>query len=250
MPRELTRSSLSTISPNINEWRAITQWDATTCRLESPWAIMRDNSMSTWMAIDKLSIHDLPIANIPGAPPLEDTPNKERIDSQQPDLTCTPDPTKTEAHRQVVEIDNAGRKAYGKATGFYNKHCKYSEQWHPHYPFWSAHNFQQVQLFSQQSKTWIDQHLRHQLENFKIESFQSADALQKLLCELDFGIGDDSCIQYDSHIFGTLYCRDILKCIQFLLGHLPFQAHLDFDTVHLADSEGRSIYREMNMGDW
>jgi len=41
-----------------------------------------------------------------------------------------------------------------------------------------------------------------------------------------------------------------LKCIQFLLAHLPFQTHLNFEPVRLADSEGCQIYSEMNMGDW
>jgi len=88
------------------------------------------------------------------------------------------------------------------------------------------------------------------LDNFKIESFQSADALQKLLSELHFGLGDDSWIEDHSHIFGTIYYRDIFKCIQFLLANLPFQVHLDFEPVHLADWESRQIYSEMNTGDW
>jgi len=83
------------------------------------------------MAIDKLSINDLLIDNIPGTPPPDDTPNEEPIDPQQPDLTCTPDPTKTMAHRQVVRVDNVGGKACGKSTGLYNKHRKYSAQWNP-----------------------------------------------------------------------------------------------------------------------
>ena len=140
--------------------------------------------------------------NIPGAPPPEDTPDEEPIDPQKPDLTCTPDPKKTQAHRQVVGLENAGGKAYGKATGLYNKHRKYSEQWNPWHPFRSAYDFQQAQSFSQQTKTWIDQHLRRGLDNFKIESFQSADALRKLLSEPDFGLGDNSWNEDDSHIFG------------------------------------------------
>jgi len=61
------------------------------------------------MTIDELSplIH-LPIENVPGAPPPEDSPDEESIDPQKPDLTCTPDPTKTRAHRQVVGVENAG----------------------------------------------------------------------------------------------------------------------------------------------
>jgi hypothetical protein len=74
------------------------------------------------MAIDKQSINDLLIDNVPGTPPPEDTPNEEPIDPQQPDLTCTPDPTKRKAHGQGVGVENVGGKAYGKATGLYNKH--------------------------------------------------------------------------------------------------------------------------------
>jgi hypothetical protein len=202
------------------------------------------------MTINKLPFNDHLIDNVPGAPPPEDTPNKDPIDPQQPNLTCTPDPTKTKAHQQVVGLENAGGKAYGKATGLYNKPHKYSEQWNPWHPFRSTHDFQQAQSFSQQMKTWIDQHPRHGLDNYKIKSFQSPDALRKLLSELDFGVGNDTWIEDDSHIFGTLFYRDIFKCIQFLLGHLPFQAHLDFESVRLADSEGRRIYSEMNTGDW
>ena len=149
-----------------------------------------------------------------------------------------------------MEWKTWGGKAYGKATGLYNKHRKDSEQWYPWHPLQSAHDFQQAQSFSQQTKTWIDQHLRCGLDNFNIESFQSADALRNLLSRLDFGLGNDSSIEDHWHILGTLYYRDIFKCIQFLLAHLPFQAHLDFELVRLADSESRRIYSEMNTGDW
>jgi hypothetical protein len=74
------------------------------------------------MAINKLSMNDLPIANIPGAQPPDDIPNKELTDPQQPDLTCSPDSTKTKTHRKVVGVENTGGKQYGKATGLYNKH--------------------------------------------------------------------------------------------------------------------------------
>jgi hypothetical protein len=45
-------------------------------------------------------------------------------------------------------VENAGGKANGKATGLYNKHRKYSEQWNPWHPFQKANFFQQAQLFS------------------------------------------------------------------------------------------------------
>ena len=139
------------------------------------------------------------------------------------------------AHRQVVGVENATGKAYGKATGLFNKHRKYSEQWNPWHLFQSAHDFQQAQSFSLQTKAWIDQHLRRGLDDFKMRSFQSPDTLQKFLSENHFGYGEDSWIEDHSPIFGTVHYRDIFQCIQFLLAHCSFQAHLDFELVHLVD---------------
>jgi hypothetical protein len=105
------------------------------------------------MVIDELS-HQvlLPIDHVPGAPPPEDTPDKGTICPQKSNLTWIPDQSKTKAYRQLVGVENMGGKAYGKATGLYNKHRKYSEQWNPWHPFQSAHNIQQAQSFSQQTK--------------------------------------------------------------------------------------------------
>jgi hypothetical protein len=126
-----------------------------------------------------------------------------------PILTCTPDPTKTKAHRQVVGVEIVEGRAYGEATGLYNKHRKYSEEWNQWHPFQSAHNFQLAQTSSQQTKLWIDQHLRGGLDNFYIKSLQWADALRKLLSEHAFGLCNDSWIEDHLHIFSTLYYRDI-----------------------------------------
>jgi hypothetical protein len=98
----------------------------------------------------------LPLDDVPGAPPPEDTPDEETIDPQNPDLTCTPDPTKARAQRQVVGVENAGGKAYGKATGLYNTHRKYTEHCNPCHSFQSAHYIQQAQSITQQTKRWID----------------------------------------------------------------------------------------------
>jgi hypothetical protein len=76
------------------------------------------------MAIDKLSINDLLKGNVPGAPPPEATLMEGPIDPQQPNLTCTPDPPKAKAHRQIVGEENVRGKACGKATGLYNNHRK------------------------------------------------------------------------------------------------------------------------------
>jgi hypothetical protein len=102
---------------------------------------------------------------------------------------------------------------------------------------------------SQQTKSWIDQHLGHRLDNFNIESFQSGEALRKLLSRLDFGLSNDSWIEDCLHIFETFYYWDITKCIQFLFTHLPFQTHLNFEPVRLTESECRRIFRKMNTGD-
>jgi len=145
------------------------------------------------------------------------------------------------AHRPVLGVENQGGKAYGKATGLYNMHRKNSEQCNPWHPFWSAYDFQWAQSFSSQTNMWMYQHLRHGLENFKIEPFQSADALWKLLSQLDFWLRDDGWIEDDSAIFEILCYRDILICIQVLLAHHPFRAHLEIELVGLACLESRLI---------
>ena len=57
--------------------------------------------------------------------------------------------------------------------------------------------FSRLSHLASKRKTWIGQHLRRGLDNFKIVSFQSEDALPKLLSELDFGLGYDSWIEDD-----------------------------------------------------
>jgi len=157
------------------------------------------------MGIDELSqLSHLPIDNEPGVPLPGDTPDKETMDRRKPGLTCTTDQKKTNDDRQVVGVENAGGKAYGKATGVYNKHRKYSEQWNPWHPFRLAYHCQHGQSFNQQMLIWIDQHLRGELDNFNIELFQSADAQLEHRSRLHFGLGDDSWIDDHSPIFGTL----------------------------------------------
>jgi hypothetical protein len=108
------------------------------------------------------------------------------------------------ADREGVGVDSVCRKAYGKATGLYNQHRKYSDQWNPWHPFRLTNTVQLAQSFSQENKAWIDQQLRHGLDNFQIESFQSADTKEKLLLELDFGLGHESWMEHHSPIFGSL----------------------------------------------
>ena len=88
------------------------------------------------------------------------------------------------------------------------------------------------------------------MDSFKIESFQSADAMRKPLSEIDFGLSNDRWIEHDSHIFGTLYYRGIFKWIQFVEAVLPSEEHLNFERLHLAPLEGCRIYTQMNTGDW
>jgi len=83
------------------------------------------------MAINKLTMNDQLVYNMPGAPPPDAAPDVVHIDPQQPDLTWTPDSSKLKANREVVGVDNGWGEAYGKATELYNKHRKYSKQSNP-----------------------------------------------------------------------------------------------------------------------
>lgn len=74
------------------------------------------------------------------------------------------------------------------------------------------------------------------------------DALKKLLSELDFGLGYDSWIGDYSHVFRTLYYRDIAKYIQFQKANLSFQTHYDFEPVCLAPQECHRIFCGIKTG--
>jgi hypothetical protein len=75
-------------------------------------------------------------------PPPEATPRVETIDFQYHDLICTTDPTKIRAFGLLVGVQYVGGKAYGKATAFYNKRRKHSEQWNLWHPSMSAYALQ------------------------------------------------------------------------------------------------------------
>jgi len=90
---------------------------------------------------------------VPVAPPPNNTPNKEPIDPQQPDVTCTHDPTKRMDHWLVVGVENVVGKAYGKATGLYNNHRQYSEQWDLWCPVRSAHTLSRYQRLAGTQKS-------------------------------------------------------------------------------------------------
>jgi len=85
----------------------------------------------TLIAIYRPLVNDGPIANTPGAPQCEDTPDEEPTVAQQSDLTYTPDPTNAKPHAKGVGVENVEGKVYGQPTGLYKKHQKYSEIWNP-----------------------------------------------------------------------------------------------------------------------
>jgi len=60
-----------------------------------PWWF--DWSSNTRMSSDKMTIHNRLLDNVPRPPPADDTPYKDSIDPQQPDISCTRDPPKTKA---------------------------------------------------------------------------------------------------------------------------------------------------------
>jgi hypothetical protein len=63
--------------------------------------------------------------NVPVAPPPQVNPIEDYLDLHHSDLTWTPDPTKTMAHRPEVGLTNMHRKSYCKEMKLDNKFFKY-----------------------------------------------------------------------------------------------------------------------------
>jgi len=143
------------------------------------------------------------------------------------------------AHREVVGVEDTLLQVYNKAVELYNKYHRNSEQWIPCYWFRSTQGSKPAQSVSKQMKTCINCYCRHDRDNCKLVSFQSAEALQKPLIKVHFGLSNDSWIEDHSQNFRILHCEDILKYILFLLTYIPFQTHLDFEQVYFAHFQHR-----------
>ena len=161
----------------------------------------------------------------------------------EPDIHCVPDDTRTLHHPR-----SAGR-TYGEAHGIYQKHRR--PDWNPWHPFKNARDFElgRWMMESDLTKTAIDDYLQRGLEDDRSTSFNSADELWALLENLEFGFGSQSWNTFEMES-GTLWTRNVLQCIQLLLGHLPFGEHTVYGPMKIFDSSGRRIYNEIYTGDW
>jgi len=157
---------------------------------------------------------------------------------------------KTEGHREIVGVEIVGSISYDTTTGLYNNQRKYLEQWNPWYSYWSIYNLNQAQLFPKQRNMWIDHGLSPGMDNFELEWFQLADALQKLLSEVDISFGNYCWVEAYLFILRKLYNLDIFTCLHVLLSHYLFQVHLDFQLIYLADLKRYHIDGNINMGGW
>ena len=161
----------------------------------------------------------------------------------EPDIHCVPDDTRTQHHPRC-----AGR-TYGDAHGIYRKHRR--PDWNPWHPFKNARDFElgRWMMESNLTKTAIDDYLQRGLDDDRCASFNSADELWVLFENLEFGFGSQSWTSFEIES-GTLWTRNLLQCIQLLLGHLPFEEHTVYGPMRIFDSSGRRIYNEIYTGDW
>ena len=162
---------------------------------------------------------------------------------EEPDLHCVPDDTKTQHHPR-----SAGR-TYGDARGVYQKHR--NPDWNPWHPFKNARDFElgRWMMDSDLTKTAIDDYLQRGLDDDRCTSFNSADELWALFENLEFGFGSQSWASFEIES-GILWTRNVLQCIQLLLGHLPFEEHTVYGPTRIFDTNGRRIYNEIFTGDW
>ena len=169
------------------------------------------------------------------------------IDSEvpvdDPDIHCVPDNNRTQHHPS-----SAGR-TYGDAQGIYQKHLH--PDWNPWHPFKNARDFELGRWIMDLglTKNTVDNYLQHALDDNRCTSFRNADELWVLFENLEFGFGSQSWTSFEIES-GTLWTRNVLQCIQLLLGHLPFEEHTVYGPVRLFDTNGRRIYNEIYTADW
>ena len=88
------------------------------------------------------------------------------------------------------------------------------------------------------TKTAIDDYLQRGLDDDRCNSFNSADELWALVENLEFGFGSQTWTSFEIDS-GILWTRNVLQCVQLLLGHLPFEEHTVNSPVRVYDSHGR-----------
>jgi hypothetical protein len=165
-----------------------------------------------------------------------------------PDLTCTPDTTRTIRYSDVHGPDSVGR-IYGPAESIYSKHM--SGNWNPWSPFYNEKEYELVQWFIEHdlSKTAIQDYTKLKSGKKNCRSFRSADECWSLIECSEFGLRPESwrVIEFEGK---KVYTRDILACIRLLLAHLPFKEDLEYSPIKYFDSTGRRIFNEISSGEW
>ena len=101
-------------------------------------------------------------------------------------------------------------------------------------------------------------------------SFQDREGLWHLLEECHFGFQntehnlDKDCTSWFSKsitteseapntinkLLGTVFYRDVMQCIQLLLGHLPFVEYIDYKLRKLYNTDRFRVYNEMSLCNW
>ena len=158
-----------------------------------------------------------PLSPLPPDPTTQHSCWQDNLDLEgeltvdEPDIHCVPDDTRTLHHPR-----SAGR-TYGEAHGIYQKHRR--PDWNPWHPYKNARDFELGRLMMEfdLTKTAIDDFLQRGLEDDRCTSFNSADELWALLENLEFGFGSQSWNSFEMES-GTLWTRNVLQCIQLLLG--------------------------------
>jgi hypothetical protein len=98
-------------------------------------------------------------------------------------------------------------------------------------------------------KTAIDDYFEHGLDDDRCTSFHSADELWTLFKNLEYGFRLQSWTSFTIES-GTLWTCNLLECIQFLLGHLPFREDMVYGPIMIFNSGRRRIYNEIYTADW
>src|SRR5437588_3116474 len=174
--------------------------------------------------------------------------SRDNIESEEQtvhelDIHCLPDDTRTQRHPWSAGC------TYSDARGIYQKYRQ--PDWNPWHLFKNAHDFELGHwlMDSGLAKTTIDEYLQCGLDDDRCTSFHNVDELWVLFENLDFGFGSQSWTSFEIES-GTLRTRNVLQCIQLLLGHLPFGEHTVDGPMRIFDTSGRRIYNEIYTGDW
>jgi Plavaka transposase len=167
--------------------------------------------------------------------------------------------TKRAAGTKFEPRDEDWASAWDRRQPILDKDMQDPQYWEP---FANCQEYDLATWFLQHriSKGAIDDYLKKKKLGMDGINFRNAEDVFRAAHKIPYGIrGDDwKTVEFsgtpnyegEPTVKYTVYYRDVMKVIQFLIGYRPFEQHLSYAPIRQTSASGLRVYNEMHTADW